>query len=258
MNRPPDSEAALAEVATLLGRARRLLFITGAGISADSGLPTYRGIGGLYQAGATPDGPIEDLLSGENFAKNPTPVWKYLSQLEESGRDARFNRGHEVIALMERRFEAVWVLTQNVDGFHRRAGSTGVIDIHGDIYQLRCTQCAFSTVVSSYSGLELPPTCPKCNAVLRPNVVLFGEMLPAEKLHTLAEIQRSGFDLVFSVGTSSLFPYVAAPIMEAKASGIPTVEINPDTTYLSAIVDYRISMSAATALDRLWAALNAN
>src|ERR1700756_1361535 len=110
---------AIERVVELLRQSRSLLFITGAGISADSGLPTYRGIGGLYNANTTEDGqPIEELLSGPTFRRRPDLTWKYLKQIEQASRGAKFNRGHEVIAQMEARFERVWTLTQNVDGFH--------------------------------------------------------------------------------------------------------------------------------------------
>src|SRR4051794_31297815 len=115
---PPDNETVDRVVDHLL-RARSVLFVTGAGMSADSGLPTYRGVGGLYDAGETEEGfAIEEMLSGPMFARKPQWTWKYLRQIEQACRGAKFNRGHAVIAEMERSFERVWVLTQNVDGFH--------------------------------------------------------------------------------------------------------------------------------------------
>jgi NAD-dependent deacetylase len=114
-----NNSEAIVQTAGLLKNCRSILFITGAGISADSGLPTYRGIGGLYNDKVTEDGiPVEMALAGETLEKRPEVTWKYLSQIEKNCRNAKFNRGHEVIAEMEKRFERVWVLTQNIDGFH--------------------------------------------------------------------------------------------------------------------------------------------
>ena len=242
----------LDQIAKLLNDALRVLFITGAGMSADSGLPTYRGIGGLYEGVTTEDGlPIEQALSGPVFRARPTLTWKYIAQLEAAHRNAQPNRGHRVIAALEKKLDAVWVLTQNVDGLHHRAGSRNTIDIHGDIHQLSCTQCAYAQRVEDYSALVIPPRCPQCNGLIRPDVILFGELLPEAKLELLARASAQGFDMVFSIGTSSLFPYIEAPILRAQALGVPTVEINPGKTHLSSKVDYKLSMGAAEALDAI-------
>lgn len=241
------------EVARLVGRARRILFITGAGISADSGLPTYRGIGGLYEDRGTIDGlSIEGALSGAVFRVRPDITWKYLAQIESNCRGAHPNRAHEVIAELERERPFVMVLTQNVDGFHREAGSQRVLEIHGNLRQLRCTRCRHLEQVPDYGQLVLPPICPQCGAAVRPRVVLFGESLPVRELLELQTALAEGFDLVFSVGTSSVFPYIVEPVLLAKAQGRPTVEINPGETPVSGMVDYRFGMGAAEAMDRLW------
>jgi NAD-dependent deacetylase len=247
----------VADVVRLLQRARSLLFITGAGLSADSGLPTYRGIGGLYDGrDADEDLPIETLLSGKMFASRPELTWKYLLQVEQACRAARPNRGHEIIAAMERRFERVWVLTQNVDGFHHVAGSRNVIDIHGNLHQIRCTQCAFAETVKDYAHLDLPPRCPDCHGILRPDVVLFGEALPTRQVERYhAEVGR-GFDVVFSVGTTSVFPYIAAPMLDAHSAGRPAVEINPGETEVSEFASIRLPGRAAETLEAIWAGLD--
>ena len=159
----------IAEAAGFLRDARRVLFITGAGISADSGLPTYRGIGGLYTRGDTEDGiPIEEALSGPVFARNPALTWKYLAQIEHAARGHSHNKGHEVIARMEKRFEQVTVLTQNVDGYHTDAGSTDVIEIHGNMRNLMCTGCSWRRTIRDYTEVEIPPSCGDCGAAARP------------------------------------------------------------------------------------------
>ena len=243
----------VAQVGELLRNCNDLLFITGAGISVDSGLPTYRGIGGLYDVDTTPEGfSIEEILSGEMLAESPELTWKYLMQIGAACRGATFNRAHQILAEMEQHFSRVWILTQNVDGFHSAAGSRNVIDLHGDLQELVCTRCDFRERVEDQRLLTLPPRCPRCEAVLRPDVVLFGEMLPANKTERLYHELRAGFDAVFSVGTSSVFHYITWPLQLAKETGKSTIEINPSTTDVSHLVDIRIPMGASAALDAIW------
>jgi NAD-dependent deacetylase len=249
----PETEEHVARVADLLRDTRSILFVTGAGISADSGLPTYRGIGGLYNDIETPEGiPIEEVLSGPMMRNNPALTWKYIHQIEAACRGASFNRAHEVLALAEQRFERVWVLTQNVDGFHRKAGSGNVIDIHGDVHDIFCTQCRYRRTVEDFRGLAPSPRCPDCNGHLRPDVVLFGELLPLDKVGTMERELAKGFDVVFSIGTTSVFPYIAGPVIEAKRQGRATIEINPAGTAVSHVVDIKLSMGGAAACDAIW------
>lgn len=250
-----DHARRVAEVVSLLRSARSLLFVTGAGLSADSGLPTYRGIGGLYTDADPEDGlPIEVLLSGRHFRADPARTWKYLAHIGRAGRGAKPNRGHEVIAEMERHFDRVWVLTQNVDGFHRQAGSRNVIDIHGDLHNLRCTACDHHTPTDDAALANLPPKCPQCRSLLRPDVVLFGEQLPMDAVGTLQRELRRGFDVVFSVGTTSVFPYIAGPVLDAYHRKKPSVEINPGDTEVSEFVTVKLPLRAAEALDAIWTA----
>jgi len=246
----------LDAVVTYLRKAKSILFITGAGISADSGIPTYRGIGGLYDDVDTEEGiPIEAALSGEMMREDPAVTWKYIHQIERASRGASYNRAHAVLAEAEHRYERVWVLTQNVDGFHRLAGSENVIDIHGDIHTLLCTMCEERTVVDDYSGLAPLPSCPACREPLRPDVVLFGELLPFEKVERMHRELEKGFDLVFSIGTTSVFPYISRPVLDARARGKPTVEINPTDTLISTDVDVKLPLGAVKACEALWARL---
>jgi NAD-dependent deacetylase len=249
---PPDLQT-IDRIVDHLSRARSILFVTGAGMSADSGLPTYRGVGGLYEREETDEGfAIEEMLSGEMFQKQPAWTWKYLRQIEEACRGAKFNRGHSVIAEMEQDFPRVWTLTQNVDGFHRDAGSRNVIAIHGELHQIRCTECPHRETVSDYLHLPDLPRCGSCSAVLRPDVVLFGEVLPDAGIRELKHQLREGFDILFSIGTTSTFPYIAFPVELARERDKPTVEINLGTTRISGIVRYRLALGAAVALDAIW------
>jgi NAD-dependent deacetylase len=245
----------IQEVAALLAQSRSVLFITGAGISADSGLPTYRGIGGLYEDADAEEGiPIEVALSITMLNTRPEIAWKHLARVEAACRGARFNRAHAIIAELEKRLPRVWVLTQNVDGFHRDAGSQKVLEIHGNLRKLRCTQCAWRDVVPDFSMLTVPPHCERCGGLIRPDVVLFGEWLPEAAVAENATQLQRGFDVIFSIGTTSMFPYIAGPVVNARRAGIPTVEINPGQTDVSHFAQYRIRAGAKHALEALWAA----
>lgn len=249
-------------VATLIDQADWILFITGAGISADSGLPTYRGVGGLYEDQATEEGvSIEEALSGWMFARRPDITWKYLWQIGAACHGVRFNRAHEIIALLQQRKPNTWVLTQNIDGLHRAAGTVNLIEVHGHAFDLYCTHCSAefsaSELISNYEVKpELPPKCPKCGGLIRPAVVLFGERLPTPAVRGLVELSSMPLDLVLAVGTSSSFPYIIGPVVEASNRGVPTVEINPVTTHISDIVTYQVRLPAAEAMEKIWAYFN--
>jgi NAD-dependent deacetylase len=247
----------LEAIVRILQKCQSILFVTGAGISADSGVPTYRGIGGLYDVDVTEEGlPIEEILSGSMLRSNPELTWKYLGQIARAAQGASYNRAHEVIAAMEQQFPRVWTLTQNVDGFHRSAGSRNVIEIHGNMHSLFCTECAFRRTVDDDASLPIPPRCPDCRAIMRPNVVLFGEMLPEESFIQLRRELEIGFEAVFSIGTSSVFPYIQEPVVAARQMGVPTIEINPSETSVSHFADYRLKMGAAEAMDKIWERLS--
>lgn len=242
-----DLTAARA-VAEVLRGARRVAVITGAGISAESGLPTYRGVGGLYNEMTIDEGlPIEEILSGVMFARDPALTWKYILEIERACRGARPNAAHVAIAKLDRTHE-VCVITQNVDGFHVAAGSRDVIEVHGRLSELRCTACAAVSAQPDFDALELPPRCGRCRGILRPNVVLFGEMLPLRAAARYEAALRRGFDLVFAIGTTAGFPYIFEPVALCAREGIPTVEINPDRTPLSTLVAHRLRCGAVAAL----------
>jgi len=248
-----QNQKKIDKIAGLLKRCSSIFFITGAGVSADSGLPTYRGIGGLYNDKFTEDGiPIEMALAGEMIKERPEITWKYLSRIEKRCREASFNTAHRTIAEMERHFKRVWVLTQNIDGFHHAAGSRNVIDIHGNMHRLVCTGCGWSRTVKDYSEITIPPVCEKCGNIVRPDVVFFGELLPLDKMQALRDELSRGFDIYFSIGTSSVFPYISRPMLEAKYMNRFTVEINPSDTMISTLVDIKLPLGAAEAMEKIW------
>lgn len=243
----------LDEIATCLRGAQRVLFITGAGVSADSGLPTYRGVGGLYEDRlAGHNLPIEAILSGEMLQRRPALTWRHIVEIEKACRGAVPNRGHSILAEIEKQKPGTWILTQNIDGFHRRAGNHNLIEIHGHLWDLYCPRRDWAKRVEDFTELDLPPHCPRCGVVIRPDVVFFGEMLPEEKVESLYRELDRGFDLVFSVGTTSVFPYITEPVLRAKRAGKPTIEINPGETEISDLVDFRVRSGAAEALETLW------
>ena len=247
-----ELQAILETVVRILRKSPSILFVTGAGISADSGLPTYRGIGGLYDIEATEEGlPIEEILSETTFRADPELTWKYLAQIAEAARGASYNRAHQVIAEIEQGFPRVWTLTQNVDGFHRLAGSKNVIEIHGNMRSLSGEKCDYRLIVTEEAALKFPPRCPKCNAILRPNVVLFGEYLPEEAVRLLRRELEVGFGVVVGIGTSGVFPYIQEPFLSARRRSVPTIEINPAESALSPLVDYRLPIGAARAMDEI-------
>ena len=246
--------AQIQQLAQVLAEAERILFITGAGLSADSGLPTYRGLGGLYN-GHTEEGlPIEAALSGSMLRRDPALCWKYLAELGRACLSAQPNAGHLAIAELQRRKPGCWVLTQNVDGFHRAAGSPPqrLIEIHGGLLPLSCMDCGRTAgPLVDHLELALPPRCRGCGGVLRPPVVLFEEMLPAPELERLRAQQAQGFDAVVAVGTSASFAYILEPVLRARQAGDFTAEINPSISELSGLAELHIKGGAADVLSRL-------
>jgi NAD-dependent deacetylase len=232
--------ALLLQTAAALRNAQRILIITGAGLSADSGLPTYRGVGGLYN-GQTDDGvPIEMALSGPMLRRDPALCWKYIAELGKACLGAQPNDAHHAIAELQRKKPECWVLTQNVDGYHRAAGSPSerLIEIHGQLAPLFCQSCAAQDPeLSVHLQRPLPPLCRLCGGVLRPSVVLFQEMLPEQALNTLYEEMAKGFDVVLSIGTTASFPYIHEPVFRTRVCGGFTAEINLTPTDQSAQMD---------------------
>jgi len=240
-------------VARALGGARRVLAITGAGMSADSGLPTYRGIGGLYDAIEVEQNlAIEEILHAYTLARNPALAWKYIAQIARACRNAGPHDGHRELARWDAHFELT-IATQNVDGFHRAAGSRNVIELHGNFDRYYCCACRAPHELHDFA--ELPPRCTHCDGLVRPDVVLFGELLPEAAIGRFEHELARGFDLILVIGTTAAFPYIFEPVVRARGQGTLTVEINPDTTMLSPHVDHRIAAPARATLLELGRAL---
>lgn len=248
----------IESVRELLAGAECPLFITGAGVSTGAGLPTYRGIGGLYEGKNTEDGiPIEEALSGSMMRDRPEITWKYLWEIAEACRGVGPGPGHRVIADIAKAKPHTWVLTQNVDGLHAASGVENLIEIHGRASKLLCTQCrgefdGEKMLSSEACKSPQPPECPRCREILRPDVVLFGEMLPDAEMKKYDALMTAGIDLVVSAGTSSLFSYITLPVEIASEAEVPTVEINTGRTDISDQVMHRLEMECDEALAEIW------
>jgi NAD-dependent deacetylase len=240
------------EIAEVLRVARRVLFITGAGVSAESGIPTFRGATAAFADGLTEEGlRFEEVLSGPMLARNPEVSWKYFFLLERSIRGKFPNGAHRAIAALQSESRTVWVATQNIDDLHQDAGSRNVIELHGNLRRLFCLGCDYRAYHKTFDGLPKLPKCAQCGNMLRPDAVLYDEPLPSIAMDRFKLELDRGFDLVFSVGTTSVFPYVTQPVILASLMGIPTVEINPEETTLSNVVAHRLAGKAEASLQAI-------
>jgi NAD-dependent protein deacetylase/lipoamidase len=224
--------------------------LTGAGISAESGVPTFRGEDGLWRSYRP-----EDLATPGAFDRDPHLVWQWYDWRRGLIAACRPNAAHDALVDMERHFDDLILITQNVDGLHQLAGSRSVVELHGSIWRMRCTQeCQPSwedrTVPLPLAGGALP-RCPNCGSLARPDVVWFGESLPAEALAAAFEAaQRCRLMLV--IGTSAVVHPAASLPLLALRRGAYVVEINPQPTPLSDLVHEVIREPAASALPQWW------
>ena len=213
-------------VRALLAGARSIAVLTGAGISAESGVPTFRGPGGLWRQYRP-----EDLATPEAFENDPRLVWEWYDWRRGLIADARPNPGHAALAELERRAPGFTLITQNVDGLHVLAGSRAVLEIHGSLWRTRCLGCGGVREERARTLAPLPPRC-GCGGLLRPDVVWFGEALPEDLLRR-SFAALGACDLLLVVGTSGLVQPAASFADAALARGVPVVEINLDPTPLS-------------------------
>jgi len=234
----------------ILANSQRLFILTGAGISAESGVPTFRGSGGLT---AWRGIPFEQLSSADMVAADLSLVWEWFDYRRSAVGKCEPNAGHRVIAEAAKngRFADFTLVTQNIDGLHAEAGSTGIIELHGNVNQARCPSCGCLRELGDLPKDERPPVCPECAAPMRPNVVLFGEMLPVGAM-LRARDKAEACDVCFVVGTSALvYPANELPVI-AKRAGAFVVEINPEPTVLTPICDVSIRANSSGALPRIF------
>ncbi len=207
-----------------------VVVLTGAGISAESGVPTFRGEGGLWRQYRA-----EELATPEAFVFDPKLVWEWYDWRRGIVAGTRPNPGHTALAELERQVSDFTLVTQNVDGLHDLAGSSHPLKLHGDIWELRCTQCRHQETNRDVPLREIPPRC-RCGALLRPNIVWFGEALPAGVI-AAAWRKAEAADLFLVVGTSALVQPAASLPLAAKSKGARLVEINLEPTPISGRCD---------------------
>lgn len=226
-----------------MDKYKRIVFFTGAGISVESGIPTYRGTGGVWK-----DYNYQDFACQEAFLRNPEKVWDFHDQRRALIKSCKPNQAHKIIAKIQHQQPKTHIITQNIDGLHQRAGASRVIELHGSIWRLRSPENGL--IVEDF---ETPLKERKCgkNAWWRPDIIWFGDSLNQETINTaLTALEKC--DLLISIGTSAVV-YPAAQMPEiAINNGADTIEINPETTPISHLFQRCLRDSASQALSSLF------
>lgn len=227
-----------------LRTARRVCVLTGAGVSAESGVPTFRGRDCVWEKYDP-----SELATAEAFERDPAKVWEWYRLRQRAIAAAQPNAAHRVIAAMEQHYPSFVLVTQNVDGLHHRAGSSSIVELHGSIWRIRCTREGNAVTLSSPIE-DIPPFC-RCGALLRPDVTWFGESLGRAVLEEAVDAAQHA-DAMFVVGTSSVvYPAAALPELTKQAGGA-VVEVNLRPTPLSAFADACFFGEAGALLPSIW------
>jgi NAD-dependent deacetylase len=249
MHPPTDTEdldQALDRAARMVHAAERIAVLTGAGVSAESGVATFRGAGGLWEGHR-----VEDVATPFAFQRDPVLVWRFYNARRANLQTVRPNPGHHALVALEERIgpERFALITQNVDGLHRAAGSRHVLEIHGSIARVRCTKC---NLVEDRAGeiLEELPHCGKCGHLLRPHVVWFHEALP-EDVWAEAHTAARQCDCFLVVGTSAIVYPAAGLVEDARAGGASVIEVNLAATPASELADVGLYGPSGQLLPRL-------
>jgi NAD-dependent deacetylase len=251
--------AAEAQLAGWLREARRVLAFCGAGVSAESGVPTFRGAGGLWEGHR-----IEEVATPEAFEYDPRTVWRFYAQRQLGIQTVHPNPAHEVLAAMEERYPEFLLVTQNVDNLHERAGSSKMVKIHGSLMEVRCTECERVTPIAepvSLAAVEAGdlPHC-RCGGLLRPHIVWFGEYLDRRHLEAIGgflnDVSPRENAVVLIIGTSGAVSGGYGITTLARSRGARLVEINPEASALSEEVDLVLREPAGQLLARVWEEVN--
>lgn len=253
-----DTQAARIQLAAeRLRNSRKPVVLTGAGVSKESGVPTFRdAVDGLW-AQYDPS----QLATPTAFMNNPKLVWDWYEYRRSMISTARPNLGHRALADLEQRFPHLPLITQNVDDLHEQAGSTNVIHLHGNIAQSKCFfNCQGDPTLIDVSTLAWdkengPPACPHCGRWVRPNVVWFGEILPADQLQAATAASRQA-DMMLVIGTSGLVTPAASLPGAAQSAGAFIIEINPDYSAITRMADIKLDGPSGEVMPRLLAALD--
>ena len=233
----------LSSITHVVRGARRLLVITGAGVSAESGIPTFRDVSGWWKTYKP-----EELATREAFNRDPAEVWRWYDMRRAIVAGAEPNLAHRALARAETAGRRIAIVTQNVDDLHERAGSQETIHVHGSIWQLRCTVEGTVFEDRRVPLPTIPPRCP-CGQIARPNIVWWDEELDPLITARVDALVNESFDLVLAIGTEATFDYIRQWALAAKARGSQLIELNPRTTALTPAVDLRIEGTAGEILD---------
>lgn len=232
-----------ADIRRTLKDATRIAVLTGAGISAASGVPTFRGDDGLWR-----NFRAQDLATPDAYRQNPQLVWEWYQMRFNAVMNVQPNAAHLALANLEKGCEDFTLITQNVDGLHQRAGSDNVFELHGNLTQARCEACGEVVVLEAH--FPLPPPCPACRAPMRPNVVWFGEMLPEHAFEAGVDAFNRA-EVALIIGTSAVVEPAASLGRIAAQAGAFVIEINPDRTPLTMFADVTLRMDAVTGMAQL-------
>ncbi len=226
-----DLKQEIAAFVLFLDRAQRISVLTGSGISAEAGIPTFRGKEGIWKQYRA-----QELATPEAFRRNPSLVWEWYDWRRGLIAAKVPTPAHRVLAEWETFFPAFTIITQNIDGLHQKAGSREVLELHGNIWKMRCTK--EKTIIENYESplSEIPPLCPACGALLRPHVVWFGESLDMETLQN-ASVDSANCEVMFVIGTSAVVQPAASLPLAAAGAGAKIIEVNPDSTSLTPYAD---------------------
>ncbi len=238
----------IAEAVERLRAAKAVAVLTGAGVSAESGVPTFRGAGGLWRQFRA-----EDLATPEAFARDPKLVWEWYDWRRQKISACRPNPAHRALAELEARSPDFLLITQNIDDLHRQAGTRRLVELHGNIWRVRCVQEGIVFELPDVPLPEIPPRC-ACGALVRPDIVWFGEMLPAGALDRAVRAAES-CEVFLVVGTSALVQPAASLPLAARQHGAAIIEVNPEPTPISHAVDVSLHGKAGEVLPALLAAL---
>ncbi len=233
------------QLITKIKSAKRVAVLTGAGISAESGIPTFRGAGGYWR-----NYKAEDLATPEAFARDPKLIWEWYAMRMQVCLDAKPNAGHEVVAKMESYFPEFLLVTQNVDNLHTRAGNTKLLEIHGNIFTARCISCQKKFKLEEIPK-QIPVSCKYCGVLARPHIVWFGESYDMESLQKAREFLLKS-DIIFIIGTSGQVGVPVQLASEAINRGAYSIEINPESSTISNQVDMHFASASGKILPEIW------
>jgi len=242
-------EKNINELKEIIAHSKRITVLTGAGISAESGVPTFRGSGGIWR-----NYQVTDVATPQAFARDPELVWAFYNWRRDLISKITFNPGHKALVKLEKHVNDFTLITQNVDGLHREAGSRKLLEIHGNLWEVKCTICSLLTMDRSQNMGTLPK-CSKCGGLLRPHVVWFGESLDPDMIQKAVEASKN-CELMLIVGTSGVVQPAASLAYQAKAGGAVVAEINIEQTPQSGHMDFVLTGKAGEILPILVEDLN--